>query len=92
MTDLLQRAAQDLELPSERLLVPSEAITVRPEARTPSSPIPARRRLTSRIVAAWSSRRRMERHPSSGSRRTVESDVSPLAAAATRGVALFINR
>jgi hypothetical protein len=92
MNYVVQGAAHRIEPPSERLLKPSEAIGVRPEARMPSSSTRARRSVTSRIVAAWSSRRRVDGLPDSGSRQSTESGVSPLASGASRGIALFISR
>jgi hypothetical protein len=91
MSYILQGTAQHLQPRREERLKRPEASGLRPEAgRSPISSRAADSR--SKIVAAWSTRRRMDGPRRRGSSPSSDSGVSPIASGASRGIALFVSR
>jgi hypothetical protein len=91
MSYTLQGPAQHLQPRREERLKRPEASGLRPEAgrSTISSRAGDSR---SKIVAAWSTRRRPDGPRRRGSRHSSDSGVSPIASGASRGIALFVSR
>ncbi len=93
MNYAIQRTAPQLKPWREEPLTRSGGeIPVRPEAGRPPIASRARRHALSRILAAWSQRRRMGGPTGPASRASAGSGVSPIASGASRGVALFSSR
>ena len=91
MSYILQGTTQHVQPRRGELLKRHEAIGLRPEAgRSPISSRAGDSR--SKVVAAWSTRRRMDDPRRRGPRQSSDSGVSPIASGVSRGFSLFISR
>jgi hypothetical protein len=92
MNYAIQGTAPQVKPGREELLKRSGGIPMPREAGRPTIASETRRDSLSRILAAWSHRRRTGRLPGPDSRESAHSGVSPIASGASRGVALLISR